>query len=58
MRRYCGMNEKDTAVRNSSFAYSVNMLRLLLRMKYITIEEYEKIVRISAEYYGVKVYCV
>lgn len=52
------MNEKDTAVRNSSFAYSINMLRLLLRMTYITTEEYEKIVRISAEYYGVNIYCV
>lgn len=52
------MNEKNTAERNSSFVYGVNMLRLLLRMKYITTEEYEKIVRISAEYYDVKVYCV
>lgn len=36
---------------NAAFAYSVNLLRLLLGMKLITEEEYEKIVRISAEHY-------
>lgn len=38
-------------IRNASFAYSVNLLRLLLGMKLITKEEYEKIVTISAEHY-------
>ena len=37
--------------KNASFAYSINLLRLLLRMKLITDEEYGKIVRISAAYY-------
>lgn len=36
---------------NASFAYSVSLLRLLLGMKLITEEEYEKIVRISAAHY-------
>ena len=36
---------------NASFAYSVNLLKLLLDMKLITEEEYEKIIRISAEHY-------
>ncbi len=36
---------------NASFFYSINLLRLLLSMKCITEEEYEKIVRISAAYY-------
>ena len=44
------MNKKDTG--NSSFAYSVNLLKMLLAMQLITEEEYEKIVRISAEHYG------
>ncbi|MCI8332682.1 MAG: hypothetical protein HFE78_07640 [Clostridiales bacterium] len=39
---------------NASFAYSVNLLRLLLGMKLITKEEYEKIIRISADYYEIK----
>ena len=39
-------------IRNASFAYSVNLLRLLLGMKLITKEEYEKIVAICAEHYG------
>lgn len=39
---------------NASFAYSVNLLRLLLGMKLITEEEYEKIVRISTAYYDVE----
>ncbi len=33
---------------NASFAYSVSLLRLLLGIKLITEEEYDKIVRISA----------
>lgn len=36
---------------NASFAYSVNLLKMLLGMKLITEEEYEKFVRISAEHY-------
>jgi len=40
---------------NAAFAYGVNMLRLLLSMKLITEEEYRKIVRIQAEYYGVEI---
>lgn len=39
-------------ISNASFAYSVSLLRLLLRMKLITKEEYEKIVTISAEHYN------
>ncbi len=42
----------NTDIRNASFAYSVNLLRLLLGMKLITKEEYDKIVTISAEHYG------
>ena len=44
------MNKKD--IDNSSFAYSVNLLKMLLAMQLITEDEYEKIVRISAEHYG------
>lgn len=43
---------------NSAFYYAVNMLRNLLRMKLITEEEYNRTVRISAEHYGVQLYCV
>ena len=39
---------------NASFYYSVNMLRALLAMKLITEEEYKKIVKLNAEYYGVR----
>ena len=44
------MNKKD--IGNSSFAYSINLLKMLLAMQLITEDEYEKIVRISAEHYG------
>ena len=44
------MNKKD--IGNSSFAYSVNLLKMLLAMQLITEDEYEKIVGISAEHYG------
>lgn len=47
-----------TDANNTSFAYSVNMLRMLLKMKLITEEEYRKIVNISAEYYGTEILCV
>lgn len=37
---------------NTSFAYSVNLLRMLLKMGLITDDEYGKIVEINAEHYG------
>lgn len=44
------MNKKD--IGNSSFAYSVNLLKMLLAMQLINEDEYERITRISAEHYG------
>ena len=44
------MNKKD--IGNASFAYCVNLLKMLLAMQLITVDEYERIVRISAEHYG------
>lgn len=43
---------------NSSFVYSVNLLRMLLGMELITEEEYNKIVAISEDHYDAKIYCV
>lgn len=39
---------------NASFVYSVNLLRMLLGMELITKEEYNKIVAISKDHYGIK----
>jgi len=39
-------------VNTAAFCYSVNMLRLLLKMQLITQEEYERILEISAAHYG------
>lgn len=39
-------------INNSAFVYSVNMLRLLLKMQLITQEEYERVLKISAAHYG------
>ena len=39
-------------INNSAFIYSVNMLRLLLKMQLITQEEYERVLQISAAHYG------
>lgn len=39
-------------VNTAAFCYSVNMLRLLLKMQLITAEEYERILEISAAHYG------
>ncbi len=47
-----------TDINNSAFYYSVNILRMLLNMKLITESEYERIIRISEEYYGAEIYCV
>ena len=44
------MNKKD--IGNSSFAYSVNLLKMLLAMQLITEDEYEKIAQISAVVFG------
>lgn len=45
-------------INNSAFYYSVNMLRMLLNMKLIAESEYERIIRISEEYYSTEIYCV
>lgn len=45
-------NKED--INNSAFYYSVNMLRHLLKMNLITEDEYNRIVRISSEYYSTK----
>lgn len=37
---------------NAAYFYSVNMLRLLLKMQLITQEECERILEISAAHYG------
>lgn len=44
--------DKRTDINNTSFAYSVNLLKMLLAMQLITEDEYERIAQISAEYYG------
>lgn len=44
--------DKRTDVNNTSFAYSVNLLKMLLAMQLITEDEYERITQISAEHYG------
>lgn len=43
-------------IRNASFYYSVNMIRLLLAMKLITEEEYKQIVRTSSDHYKCELY--
>lgn len=50
--------DKRTDINNASFAYSLNLLRMLLDMNLITEDEFEKITRISAEYYDTEVVCV
>ena len=44
--------DKRTDINNTSFAYSVNLLNMLLAMQLITEDEYERITQISAEHYG------
>ena len=46
------------AVNSASFVYSVGLLRMLLGMELITNEEYDKIIKISAEHYGADFVCV
>ncbi len=41
----------NTDINNSAFCYSVNMLRLLLKMQLITQDEYERVLQISATHY-------
>lgn len=52
------LKKENKMENNSAFYYVVNMLRNLLRMKLITEDEYNRTVRISAEHYGVQLYCV
>lgn len=41
---------------NACFLYSLNYFRLLLRMGLITEEEASSMIRLSGEYYSVKIY--
>lgn len=41
-------------INNSAFAYSVNLLHLLLKMQLITQEEYERILQISTAHYSIE----
>ena len=50
--------DKRTDINTASFAYSVSLLRMLLDMNLITENEYERITRISAEYYDTEIVCV
>lgn len=50
--------DKRTDINNASFSYGVNLLRMLLDMNLITENEYERITRISAEYYDTEIVCV
>ena len=43
---------------NASFVYCVNLRRMLLGRELITEDEYNKIVAISEDHYGAKIYCV
>lgn len=44
---------KDNKDRNNAaFAYSVNLLKMLLKMQLITEEEYNRIIDISSAHYG------
>ena len=42
----------NSDINNSAFVYSVNLIRLLLKMQLITQEEYERILQISTAHYG------
>lgn len=44
--------DKRTDINNTSFAYGVNLLKMLLAMQLITEDEYERIAQISAKHYG------
>lgn len=50
--------DKRTDINNASFAYGISLLRILLDMNLITEDEFEKITRISAEYYDTEIVCV
>ena len=53
-----GIVEMKKDSNNASFVYSVNLLRMLLGMELITKEEYNKIVAISEDHYGTKIFFV
>lgn len=50
--------DKITDINNAAFAYGISLLQMLLDMNLITDDEYERITRISAEYYDTEIVCV
>ena len=52
------MNKKaNNDINDAAFLYSLNMLNILLKMKLITEEEYDRIAAISRRHYGVQINC-
>ncbi len=49
---------KNNDRNNAAFAYSVNLLKMLLGMKLITEEEYDRIIEISSAHYDTEKICV
>ncbi len=50
--------KNGTDINIASFTYSVNLLQMLLNMKLITKEEYDKTIHISAVYYDTENICL
>lgn len=45
---------KEQDVKNAAFVYSIHLLKMLLKMELISEQEFKRIVRISAGFYGIK----
>ena len=52
------MKENSIAVKNCSFVYEINLLKLLLKLNLITKEEYQKVLVVILEDYGKNKYYV
>jgi hypothetical protein len=49
------MNEQEL-INNASYYYSINLLKILLNMKLITMKDFDEICKISAKHYEANIY--
>lgn len=45
---------KEQDEKNAAFVYSIHLLKMLLKMELISEQEFERIMGISARFYGIK----
>lgn len=58
MAKCLATKSENNDVNNAAFYYSINMLRMLRTFDLLSDDEYERILKLSAQHYGVDYICL